>query len=76
MSEETQEQKAEQSRSRIPMCPWCNFQPCALGLNIVAFGQDAVAGIFFCQRCEKILAVAPLPQPDVQEQSRRVILPS
>ena len=46
-----------------PKCPHCDVQPCVVGMRIISFGgPDAMAAVFMCGSCDRILSVAPLPR--------------
>ena len=55
-----------------PRCPHCEAQPCKIGMRLADFGQGAIAGIFTCGECHKILSVSPMPMmmgPEPPQQS-------
>lgn len=44
-----------------PKCPHCEVQPCFVAMNVISMGAGALAAVFVCQSCVKILSVSPLP---------------
>jgi hypothetical protein len=49
-----------------------------VGMNLIGFGQGAMAAVFFCGACEKILSVAPLEPPArmPEQPASKILLPS
>jgi hypothetical protein len=60
---------------KVPKCPFCEVQPCPTAMQLVSYGMGAFAAIFVCASCEKILSVAPLPQLDVADQPKPLVIP-
>lgn len=52
---------------RQPRCPYCRVRPCQIYMKLASF-NGAVAVIFACGKCDKIISVAPVPT-DGREQN-------
>lgn len=61
-----------------PKCPFCDVQPCLLGMKLISFGGGLVAAAFCCAACSKIISVAPVGMPEMPALNERssLILPS
>ena len=54
-----------------PVCPYCDADPVFPQVTMVKFpAGGAVAAVFFCDKCRKVLSVAPLGVAPQQEPSR------
>jgi hypothetical protein len=67
--------KPAMAKKAGPVCPHCNVQPCTVGMSVISFGS-AMAAMFVCSACEKILSIGPLPDAQLPpQQGSRILIP-
>jgi hypothetical protein len=71
-------QEAKAPREIKPRCPYCNSRPCVMQMTLSTFGFMPTC-IFICEKCERIISVAPLPippePPRQQRESSGIVIP-